>query len=75
MLAAGVDVKLHYPIAIHQQKGFPWKKKAVVKNVKNGEKNAAQCLSLPMFPELTDEEVDYTIAQLVAWDKANGKKK
>jgi dTDP-4-amino-4,6-dideoxygalactose transaminase len=70
-----VGVKLHYPIAIHQQKGFPWKKKAVVKKVPNCEKNAAQCLSLPIFPELTDEEVDYTVAQLVAWDKANGKKK
>jgi dTDP-4-amino-4,6-dideoxygalactose transaminase len=75
MLAAGVDVKMHYPIAIHQQKGFPWKKKAVVKKVPNCEKNAAQCLSLPMFPELTNEEVDYTIQQLVAWDQANGKKK
>jgi len=75
MIAAGVDVKLHYPIAIHQQKGFPWKKKAVVKKVPNCEKNAAQCLSLPIFPELTDQEVDYTIEQLVAWDKANGKKK
>ncbi|MBI3854931.1 MAG: DegT/DnrJ/EryC1/StrS family aminotransferase [Planctomycetes bacterium] len=73
LLAACVDVKMHYPIAIHQQKGFPWKKKAVVKKVPNCEKNAAQCLSLPMFPELTDAEVDYTIAQLVAWDKANQK--
>ena len=75
MIAAGVDVKLHYPIAIHQQKGFPWKKKAVVKKVTNCERNAAQCLSLPMFPELTDQEVDYTIEQLVAWDKANGASK
>ena len=75
MLNAGVDVKMHYPIAIHQQKGFPWGKKAVVAKVPNCEKNAAQCLSLPIFPELTDQEVDYTIEQLVAWDKANGKKK
>ena len=46
-----------------------------MKKVPNCEKNAAQCLSLPIFPELTDQEVDYTIEQLVAWDKANGKKK
>jgi dTDP-4-amino-4,6-dideoxygalactose transaminase len=73
MLNAGVDVKMHYPIAIHQQKGFPWGKKAVVAKVPNCEKNAARCLSLPMFPELTNEEADYTIEQLVKWDKANGK--
>ena len=39
--------------------------------VTNCEKNAAQCLSLPMFPELTDDEVDLTIAELVKWDRAN----
>lgn len=73
LIAAGIDAKLHYPIAIHQQKGFPWGKLAEVKKVPNCEKNAAQCLSLPMFPELTDQEADYTIQQLVQWDRANGK--
>ncbi|HLF93340.1 MAG TPA: DegT/DnrJ/EryC1/StrS family aminotransferase [Planctomycetota bacterium] len=71
MLNAGIDVKLHYPIAIHQQKGFPWGKLAETKAVPQCEKNAAQCLSLPMFPELTDAEADLTVAELVAWDKAN----
>ncbi len=71
MLNAGIDVKLHYPIAIHQQQGFPWSKLAETKAVPNCEKNAAQCLSLPMFPELTNEEADLTIAELVSWDKAN----
>jgi dTDP-4-amino-4,6-dideoxygalactose transaminase len=40
-------------------------------SVANAEKNAATCLSLPMFPEITDAEVDTTIAELVKWDKAN----
>jgi dTDP-4-amino-4,6-dideoxygalactose transaminase len=71
LLNAGIDVKLHYPIAIHQQQGFPWGKQAEVKEVANCEKNAATCLSLPMFPELTNEEADLTIAELVKWDKAN----
>jgi hypothetical protein len=39
--------------------------------VTNAEMNAACCVSLPMFPELTAKEVDYVIAQVVAWDKAN----
>ncbi len=69
LLERGVDVKLHYPIAIHQQSGFPWGKLAEVKPVPNCEANAAQCISLPMFPELTNEQADYTIEQCVEWDK------
>lgn len=71
LLEQGIDVKLHYPIAIHQQAGFPWGKGAVVKSVINAEQNAAECISLPMFPELTDDEVRYTIDKCVAWDRAN----
>jgi len=73
LINAGVDVKLHYPIAIHQQQGFPWGKPAHVASVPNSERNAAQCVSLPMFPELTNEEVDYTIEQCVKWDKQQKK--
>lgn len=71
LLKKGVDVKLHYPIAIHQQAGYPWGKLADPKpKVPNCEWNAATCLSLPMFPELTDEEVDTVVEQCVAWDRA-----
>src|SRR6266850_6422838 len=72
LLEQGVDAKLHYPIAIHQQEGYPWGQLADPRpNVPNCERNAAQCLSLPMFPELTDEEVDYTIEKCVEWDQRN----
>ncbi len=58
----GVDAKCHYPIAIHQQEGYPWGREArIVGAVKNSEWNAANCISLPMFPELTQSEIDYTI--------------
>ncbi len=68
----GIDVKCHYPIAIHQQPGFPWDKPAEVRgSLANAEWNAANCLSLPMFPELTQDEINYTIEKIVAWDKAN----
>ncbi|MDE3180750.1 MAG: DegT/DnrJ/EryC1/StrS family aminotransferase, partial [Acidobacteriota bacterium] len=71
---AGIDSKMHYPIAIHQQKGYPWGKLAdLAPKVPNAERNAAQCLSLPMYPELTEEEVDYTIAKVVEWDKKFGR--
>ncbi len=67
----GIDAKTHYSIAIHQQEGYPWGKGArIVGSVANAEHNAATCVSLPMFPELTAEEVDYVIAKTLEWDKA-----
>jgi dTDP-4-amino-4,6-dideoxygalactose transaminase len=67
----GIDAKTHYSIAIHQQEGFPWGKGArTVGSVANAERNAATCVSLPMYPELTAAEVDYVIARVMEWDKA-----
>lgn len=68
----GVDAKTHYSIAIHQQDGFPWGKECETSgDLSNAEKNAASCVSLPMFPELTAEEVDYVIEKVMEWDRAN----
>jgi dTDP-4-amino-4,6-dideoxygalactose transaminase len=67
-----IDAKTHYSIAIHKQAGYPWGKGArLVGSVANAESNAARCVSLPMFPELTADEVDYVIAKVQEWDKAN----
>jgi dTDP-4-amino-4,6-dideoxygalactose transaminase len=66
----GIDAKCHYPIAIHQQEGYPWDKKSwIVGPIPNSERNAACCVSLPMFPELTEQEVDCTIAKVLEWDR------
>ncbi len=74
LLDQGIDAKQHYPIAIHQQEGYPWGKLAELHpNVPNAERNAAQCVSLPMFPELTAKEVDYTIEVLKEWDSKFGR--
>jgi dTDP-4-amino-4,6-dideoxygalactose transaminase len=69
----GIDAKCHYPIAIHQQEGYAWGKQARVAGpVPNSERNAATCISLPMFPELTEQEVDYTIEKVLEWDRHAG---
>ena len=69
----GITALTHYPIAIHQQKGFPWGKDVrIVGSLKNAETSAARVLSLPMFPELTHEEVQAVIDAVVAWDKGKG---
>ena len=67
----GVDAKTHYSIAIHKQAGYPWGKDARIHgSLTNAEYNAASCISLPMFPELKQEEVDYVISKVVEWDKS-----
>jgi dTDP-4-amino-4,6-dideoxygalactose transaminase len=67
-----IDAKTHYSIAIHKQAGYPWGKGArIAGSLANAERNAATCVSLPMFPELTAEEVDYVIAKVKEWDKAS----
>jgi dTDP-4-amino-4,6-dideoxygalactose transaminase len=64
----GVDAKTHYSIPIHLQTGFPWGKQSRISGpLTNAEKNAASCISLPMFPELTDDEVDYVIETVCSW--------
>jgi UDP-N-acetyl-3-dehydro-alpha-D-glucosamine 3-aminotranferase len=70
-----IDAKTHYSIAIHQQAGYPWGKGArIAGSVPNAEANAARCVSLPMFPELTADEVDYVIAKVKEWDAQHGGK-
>ncbi len=67
----GIDAKTHYSIAIHKQEGYPWGKGArIAGSVETAERNAASCISLPMYPELTAPEVDYVVAKVLEWDKA-----
>src|SRR3954447_1247202 len=68
---SGIDAKTHYSIAIHKQAGYPWGKGARISgSVANAEQNAATCISLPMFPELNEQEVDYVVAKCLEWDKS-----
>jgi dTDP-4-amino-4,6-dideoxygalactose transaminase len=66
----GIDAKTHYSIPIHKQEGYPWGKDAEIRgSLANAEKNSASCISLPMFPELTDEEIDFTIKAVTSYKK------
>jgi dTDP-4-amino-4,6-dideoxygalactose transaminase len=71
LVKTGIDAKTHYSIAIHRQEGYPWSKGArIAGSVANAERNAACCISLPMYPELTAAEVDYVVARVLEWDGA-----
>ncbi len=59
----GIDTRVHYPIPIHLQKA------ARTLGYKHGdfphtEKYAKTMISLPIFPELRDEEVDYVVQSI-----------
>jgi len=65
----GITALTHYPIAIHQQEGYPWGHPARISgSLEHTERSAARVLSLPMYPELTDEEVGAVIEAIRAWE-------
>ena len=64
----GIIAQTHYPIAIHQQEGYPWGCKAVIPApLPNTEAGVPRVLSLPMYPELTQDEVSYVIDGIKSW--------
>jgi dTDP-4-amino-4,6-dideoxygalactose transaminase len=54
----GISTGLHYPIPLHLQPCFEYLgyKKG---DFPNSEKLADNCISLPMYPELSDEQIEY----------------
>jgi dTDP-4-amino-4,6-dideoxygalactose transaminase len=62
--ARGIQTGLHYPIPVHLQKAY--------RHLRYGagdfpvsERVGRQCLTLPMFPEMTNEQQD-TVCEAVA---------
>jgi dTDP-4-amino-4,6-dideoxygalactose transaminase len=65
----------HYPIAIHQQEGYPWGHTArIAASLEHTERSAARVLSLPMYPELTQEEAKAVTEAVRAWAKEHAPK-
>ncbi len=63
--AAGVETGLHYPVPVHLQPAYAHLR-LPAGSFPASERLAQRCLSLPMYPELTDEQIDYTCVQLRA---------
>jgi dTDP-4-amino-4,6-dideoxygalactose transaminase len=71
LLNRGIRALTHYPIAIHQQEGYPWGQTARISgSLEHTERSAASVLSLPMFPELTSEETKLVIDGILEWEKS-----
>ena len=63
----GIGTDLIYPRALHQQPCFAEVGPAEG-TLPVSEKLARECLSLPVFPELTDEEIDYVIGTINSFE-------
>lgn len=68
LLERGIVALTNYPIAIHQQEGFPFGAGDPKPVLPETEKNSAQCLSLPIYPELTREDAKYVADAVLAWE-------
>src|SRR5258708_1059231 len=66
----GIGVGIHYPIPIHLQvayKHLGYKKG----DFPVTEKYAKEVLSLPMFPEMTDEQIKSVVKEIKNWEKSS----
>ena len=61
--AAGIQTGYHYPVPIHLQKGYTGLG-YLAAEFPVTEEHAAQILSLPMFPELTEEQIVYVAEKI-----------
>lgn len=63
--ARGIGAAIHYPIPVHLQPAcaFLGYSKG---DLPHTEQAADEILSLPMFPELTDDQIEYVAAELIA---------
>ncbi len=59
----GVGTLIHYPVPAHLQKAYAYRGYKVG-DLPVTELATKRILSLPMFPELTDEQVDYVIQEV-----------
>jgi dTDP-4-amino-4,6-dideoxygalactose transaminase len=63
----GIDTLVHYPVPIHQQPAYQGRLRCADAMV-NSEGVAKEILSLPIHPELTNEEVQRIAEIIVQWD-------
>lgn len=65
LTAQGVGSEIYYPIPLHQQPCFAFHCPDI--SLPNAERLAKEVLSLPIFPELSENEVEHVINAVIRW--------
>ena len=65
--AAGIGTGIHYPVPVHRQPAYEGRLACGPSGLGVTERAAPQILSLPMYPQLSDEAVDRVIAEIRAF--------
>lgn len=64
LMERGVESGIHYPVPIHRQEA--WRQHSAVSySLPNTERATERILSLPMYPELSDEQLAYVAESLI----------
>jgi dTDP-4-amino-4,6-dideoxygalactose transaminase len=64
MRAAGISTGIHYPVPVHRQPAYNGRLARGPSGLGVTERAAPQILSLPIYPQLSDEAVDRVIGEI-----------
>lgn len=65
LAAAGVETAVHYPVPVHEQPAYR-SLAPETRSLEQSERAAEEVVSVPLYPELTDDEVAYVAEALAA---------
>jgi len=63
-----IGTGIHYPLPVHLQPAYS-ARLCIPKSLLHSEQSANKVLSLPMFPELTSEQIHEVVEAIVAWNQ------
>jgi dTDP-4-amino-4,6-dideoxygalactose transaminase len=66
LTAADISTVIHYPIPMHRQEALK-DRVTLGSDLAESEAHAEQALSLPLYPEMSDEQVEYVIDTVCAF--------
>jgi dTDP-4-amino-4,6-dideoxygalactose transaminase len=77
LAARGVGTAIHYPLPLHLQAAYRWLGYGPG-SFPHAERACERVLSMPLFPEMTDAQVEYaarTLAEIVGGRPSGGTRK